>query len=83
MTPLNNTCFIRSDERPKQIGSIIIPDKHRIYDLPNTGTVEAIAAGSKVEFKVGDRVMFNHHNSNVQSIPGVSIVPVADVQAIL
>jgi co-chaperonin GroES (HSP10) len=52
----------------KQVGSIIVPDKHS--ELTRIATVQCV--GDKVEkFKVGDQILLSYHS-------GVVIAPVED-----
>lgn len=83
MTPLNGNCLIRPDERPKQIGSIVIPANHRVYDLPNTGIVVEIAKGVQADFVVGNHVMYDHHKSDITQVKGFALVKAVDVLAVL
>lgn len=85
MIPRPDICFIAPEFRAAKIGRIHIPATAAHKDLPNTGTVKYLNPKAKVDFKVGDRVLYNRHAQELWEINDEKLtkVKLKDVMAIL
>jgi co-chaperonin GroES (HSP10) len=87
MRAVGDSVFILPDwdNEEKSAGGIHLP-KVRIRDLPFAGTVKAVAENPTCDFKVGDRVIYDKHKSQMVNVPGepltLVMVKIQDVMAV-
>jgi co-chaperonin GroES (HSP10) len=80
MKLLGNRVWIKP-EVVTQKGSIIL--SRGSLDMPNIGTVTHIGTDAEVEFKIGDRVIFNKNLQQMQEDWSRTEVKGGDVLAVL
>jgi co-chaperonin GroES (HSP10) len=69
--------------KEERYGSIHLPAK-RQRDLPNTGVVKHLSQNPTIEFKVGDRVIFDRHKQQLMLVDEqqMALVRVEHVMAV-
>lgn len=80
MKLLGNRVWIKP-EVVTQKGSIIL--SRGSLDMPNTGVVTHIGTGARVDFSVGDRVIFNKNLQQMEEDWSKTEVKGGDVLAVL
>lgn len=87
MKAVGQNVFILPDwdnEDKSESGLIHLP-KVRLRELPRVGTVKAVADSVTCDFKVGDKVVYDYHKQQLETVPGEPLtlarVKVKDVLA--